>query len=56
LTQSRGFGPLEAVDLCQSLGCDPILTLNALELPEDAADLVRRCRSTLSNLRQSNWN
>jgi alpha-L-arabinofuranosidase len=35
LTQSRGFGPLETVDLCQSLGCDPILTLNAL---------VRRCR------------
>ena len=40
LTQSRGFGMFEIADLCSSIGCYPIITINNLELPSDMADFV----------------
>ena len=40
MTQTRGFGMFEVVDLCTAIRCVPIITLNALESPEDMADFV----------------
>lgn len=40
LTQSRGFGMFEVVDLCRAIGCKPLITLNYNETPADMADFV----------------
>jgi len=32
-----------AVDLCEAIGCAPIITFNDRELPQDAADFVEYC-------------
>ena len=40
LSQSRSFGMFEIVDLCQALDCEPVITLNHRETPQDMADFV----------------
>jgi len=43
LTQSRGFGMFEIADLCSSIGCYPVVTIDNLELASDMGDFVEYC-------------
>ena len=53
LTQSRGFGMFEIIDLCNIIGCQPLITINNQETSQDMADFVEYCYgSTSSNVGQ----